>query len=337
MSTALNVLTPGVADLDHQPFERVLHQHGFGPLVAAPVTWLQVNVGKLCNQACHHCHVDAGPKRTEIMDAHTADRLIELMASAPDVELLDLTGGAPEMNPQFRRLVRAARGLGMRVIDRCNLTVLFEPGQEDTIAFLAEQRVEVTASLPCYSQQNVDKQRGGGVFAKSIEALQRLNAAGFGVEGTGLVLDLVYNPGGPFLPPAQSSLETDYKARLHADFGVCFSKLITITNMPISRFLHDLERSGRREEYEATLLGAFNPATVDGLMCRHLISIDWEGRLYDCDFNQMLDLPLRADVGARTLWDVDSLDELGERRIAVGTHCFGCTAGAGSSCGGSLS
>ncbi len=331
MSSALHV----VPAFDPEPFERVLRQHGRGPLTAAPVTWLQVNLGKLCNQACRHCHVDAGPKRTEIMDARTVDRLIELLEGAPEIELVDLTGGAPELNPHFRRLVVAARRLGKRVIDRCNLTVLFEPGQEDLVAFLADQGVEITASLPCYSQKNVDKQRGGGVFTKSIEALRALNDAGYGSPG-GPALDLVYNPGGPFLPPAQAGLEADYKRRLLDDFGIRFSNLITITNMPISRFLRDLERSGRREEYEQVLLQAFNPGTVDGLMCRHLISIDWEGRLYDCDFNQMLELPLRDDVGAKTVWDVASLRALGARPIAVAAHCFGCTAGAGSSCGGAL-
>jgi len=330
LSTALAVLSH-----DPAPFERTLRAHDLGPLRAAPVTWLQVNLGKLCNQACRHCHVDAGPKRTEIMESHTVDRLIELLEGAPEVELVDLTGGAPELNPDFRRLVAAARGLGKRVIDRCNLTVLFEPGQDDLVDFLARAGVEVTASLPCYSEKNVDKQRGGGVFTKSIEALTKLNAAGIGVPGGG-VLDLVYNPGGPFLPPAQAGLEADYKRRLREDFGVEFSNLITITNMPISRFLHDLERDGKREEYEALLLESFNPGTVDGLMCRSLVSIDWRGRMYDCDFNQMLELPLLDAVGARTVWDVRSFQELAERPIAVAKHCFGCTAGAGSSCGGAL-
>ncbi len=331
MSTALRV----IPDFDPEPFDRVLRRHALGPLTAAPVSWLQVNLGKLCNQACRHCHVDAGPKRTEVMDARTVDRLIELLEGAPEVDLVDLTGGAPELNPQFRRLVAAARSLGKRVIDRCNLTVLFEPGQEDLVEFLAEQGVEVTASLPCYSEKNVDKQRGGGVFDKSIEGLRQLNAAGFGID-RGLVIDLVYNPGGPFLPPDQAGLEADYKIRLRDDFGIEFSHLITITNMPISRFLHDLERDGKREEYEEVLLQAFNPGTVEGLMCRHLVSVDWEGRLYDCDFNQMLELPLLDRVGARTLWDVESIRELGRRLIAVAPHCFGCTAGSGSSCGGTL-
>ena len=331
MSSALHVLP----EFNPEPFSRVLRDHGFGRLRAAPVTWLQVNLGKLCNQACHHCHVDAGPKRTENMDGPTVDRLISLLENSPEIELVDLTGGAPEMNPHFRRLVTAARALGKRVIDRCNLTILFEPGQEDLVEFLAEQEVEITASLPRYSEKNVDRQRGGGVFAKSIRALQALNKAGFGMSG-GLTLDLVYNPGGPHLPPDQAVLEADYKQRLAKDFSIEFSTLITITNMPIKRFLHDLERSGKREEYQALLLQAFNPGTVDGLMCRHLVSVDWTGRLYDCDFNQMLEMPLLDSVGARTLWDVETIQELAHRPIAVAEHCFGCTAGSGSSCGGAL-
>jgi radical SAM/Cys-rich protein len=332
LSTALQLLPT----FNSRPFDRVLRSHGLAPLTADDVTWLQINVGKLCNQACNHCHVDAGPKRTEVMEGRTADRLIELMGTTPGLAIVDLTGGAPELNPHFRRLIEAATALGLHVVDRCNLTVLFEPGQEDLVEFLAENRVEIAASLPCYTLEYVDKQRGSGVFDKSIEALTRLNGAGFGIEGSGLTLDLVYNPGGPFLPPEQADLQAVYKTRLREDFGIEFSSLITITNMPISRFLHDLERSGRREEYEALLLQAFNPGTVEGLMCRHLVSVDWTGRLYDCDFNQMLELPLLDAVGARTIWDVESLQELAERPIAVASHCFGCTAGAGSSCGGAL-
>ncbi len=311
-------------------FALTLASNGLGTLHADAVTWLQVNVGKLCNQACHHCHVDAGPKRPEQMTAETADRVIALIDRTESLELVDLTGGAPELNANFRRLVAHARARGARVIDRCNLTVLLEPGQEDLVGFLAEQRVEVVASLPCYGRSNVDKQRGLGVFDKSIAGLQRLNEAGYG-RGRGLKLDLVYNPGGPFLPPAAKGLEADYKARLEADFGIVFDELITITNMPISRFRHDLERSGRLEEYQQLLLDSFNPATVAGLMCRSLISVGWDGQLYDCDFNQMLGMPL-----PQTLADLDSFDDLAGRPILTGLHCFGCTAGAGSSCGGSL-
>jgi len=330
LNAVLNILHS-----DPEPFARTLRERGLGALRAADVTWLQVNVGKRCNQACHHCHVDAGPQRTEVMDERTAERVLTLMRRARRLDLVDFTGGAPELNPHWRRLVREARACGARVIDRCNLTVLLEPGQEDTVGFLAEHRVEVVASLPCYSPGNVDKQRGGGVFDKSIEALRRLNAAGYG-RSPELKLDLVYNPGGPFLPPPQAKLEVDYKARLQADFGVVFDNLITITNMPIARFRHDLLRAGRLDEYRAVLLEAFNPATVEGLMCRSLVSVGWDGELYDCDFNQMLELGLAPSAGARTLWDIESLDELAEREIATAEHCFGCTAGAGSSCGGSI-
>ena len=315
-------------------FEHALHEAGLSPLTSGELTWLQVNVGRVCNQACHHCHVDAGPKRTEAMSAATVDRLIALMAATPQIAQLDITGGAPELNPNFRRLVQAGRALGARVIDRCNLTVLLEPGQEDLVAFLADQRVEVVASMPCYLEENVDRQRGRGVYERSIEGLRRLNAAGYGEPGSGLTLDLVYNPGGPFLPPPQEALEADYKARLAA-VDVRFDRLLTITNMPIARFRHDLQRSRRLEAYEELLERSFNPATVPGLMCRSLVSVDWQGRLYDCDFNQMLDLEVDRRVG-RTLWDVEALGELSGRRIVTGDHCFGCTAGCGSSCGGAL-
>ncbi len=330
MNAVLNIIenTP-------DPFALTLADRGLGPLRAAAVTWLQVNVGKLCNQACHHCHVDAGPKRTEIMSEATADRISALMRRSPGLELVDFTGGAPELNGSWRRLVAEARSLSARVIDRCNLTVLLVPGQEDTIEFLAEHGVEVVASLPCYSPGNVDKQRGGGVFGKSIEALRRLNAAGYG-RGGPLKLDLVYNPGGPFLPPPQDKLEADYKARLLADFGITFDGLITITNMPIARFRHDLSRANRLDAYQELLLQAFNPATLEGLMCRSLVSVGWDGVLYDCDFNQMLDLELMPEAGARTLWDVETLSDLSERPITTADHCFGCTAGAGSSCGGTI-
>jgi Predicted Fe-S oxidoreductases len=298
------------------------------------VTTLQVNVGKRCNQACHHCHVEAGPKRTEMMDARTAQRLLALLEASPSTTTLDITGGAPELNPNFRDLVRGARALGREVIDRCNLTVLFEPGQEDTAGFLAAQRVKVVASLPCYSKANVEKQRGLGVFDKSIEGLRTLNALGYGTPGSGLELDLVYNPVGPFLPPPQEKLEADYRHELQAHFGIVFSRLYTITNMPISRFLHELLRDGHYEDYMTTLVQAFNPAAADAVMCRDLVSVSWDGRLHDCDFNQMLNLELGGR--ARTIWDLDRLDALEGEDIAFADHCYGCTAGAGSSCGGSL-
>jgi len=297
-----------------------------------------VNVGKVCNQACHHCHVEAGPKRTESMPERVADRVLELLAADGGIATLDVTGGAPELNPSFRRLVVEARRLGRRVIDRCNLTILFEPGQDDLAAFLAEHAVAVTASLPCYTADNVERQRGQGVFDKSIRALQRLNALGYGRPDTALRLDLVYNPVGAFLPPAQAELEARYRRELAGAFGITFDRLLTINNMPIKRFAGMLARDGSAEAYQALLVNHFNPATVDDLMCRSLVSVGWDGRLYDCDFNQMLELPLAApDAGwPRTIWDVDDLRGLDGSPIATGRHCFGCTAGAGSSCGGAL-
>jgi len=318
-----------------QPFADLLDERGLGPLRADQITWLQINLGRRCNQACHHCHVDAGPNRSEEMSSAVADRLIELMTSSDELELVDLTGGAPELNAPFRRLVIAARSLGLRVIDRCNLTILSEPGQEDLADFLAANEVDIVASLPCYSAANVDGQRGGGVFERSIAALQQLNKLGYGRGEGKLTLDLVYNPTGPSLPPAQEALEADYKAELGARFGIEFDSLITITNMPIARFRHDLVRSGDLESYSALLHASFNPATVDGLMCRSLISVSWDGTLHDCDFNQMLSLPLSGQ-SQQTIWDIQNLNSLSGRSISTDAHCFGCTAGAGSSCAGRL-
>lgn len=316
-------------------FDAHLATHGRTPLRRDAVTTLQVNVGKVCNQACHHCHVDAGPKRTERMPADVAARVLEVLARSPGVRVLDVTGGAPELCDQFRMLVTGARRLGRRVVDRCNLTILDEPGQEDLATFLAAERVEVVASLPCYGPDNVDAQRGRGVFARSIAALQRLNALGYARPGSGLRLDLVYNPVGPRLPPPQAALETDYKRELATRFGIAFDRLLTITNMPIARFAADLARRGEAAAYLGLLVNHFNPATIDGLMCRALVSVAWDGRLYDCDFNQMLDLPLGGPA-RRTIWDVDDLAMLAGATIATAAHCFGCTAGAGSSCGGTL-
>jgi radical SAM/Cys-rich protein len=304
------------------------------PLRRGAVTTLQLNVGKRCNQACHHCHVDAGPKRTEAIGRRVAERVLELLERNPRLELLDVTGGAPELSEHFRALVAGARALGRRVIDRCNLTVLLEPGQEDTAAFLAAHEVEVVASLPCYSAANVEAQRGRGVFAASIAALRRLNALGYGVAGSPLRLDLVYNPLGPALPPAQSELEARYRSELREGHGIEFHRLLTLANMPIERFARDLERQGRLAEYQSLLVNHFNPATIDGLMCRSLVSVGYDGRLYDCDFNQMLALDVPG--AARTIFDIDDLGALDEGAIATGPHCFGCTAGAGSSCGGSI-
>jgi len=329
-------LMPQPAKPRHDAFAATLAGHGLGELRRGAVTTLQVNVGKLCNMACHHCHVEAGPLRTEIMGLDVAQRVLELVRANPRIELVDLTGGAPELNPHFRWLVSEIRALGRRVIDRCNLTVLFEPGQEDTAAFLAEQGVEVVASLPCYSAENVTKQRGKGAFDKSIEGLLQLNALGYGRPGSGLVLDLVYNPVGATLPPAQANLERRYREELAAHFGIVFSRLLTITNLPISRFAHMLDRTGQAAAYQSLLVAHFNPATVAGLMCRSLVSVGWDGRLYDCDFNQMLELPLGGRDAGPTVFDVEPLAALEGRAIATAGHCFGCTAGAGSSCGGAI-
>ena len=314
-------------------FARTLREHGLA-LPRTPLEILQVNVGKLCDLACQHCHVEAGPKRTEIMQAATVERILELLADAPGVHTLDLTGGAPEMNPHFRTLVRGARALGRTVIDRCNLTVLFRPGQEDTADFLAEQGVKVVASLPCYSKANVEQQRGLHVFDPSLRALRQLNALGYGQADTGLELDLVYNPLGASLPPSQAALETTYRRELAEHFGIVFSRLFTITNMPIKRFLHLLEREGRYESYMHTLLDAFNPQAALGVMCRNLLSVSWDGQLYDCDFNQALELPLGGRP--RSVWDIARLADTESGPIVFANHCYGCTAGAGSSCGGSL-
>jgi len=299
-----------------------------------PIEVLQVNIGRLCNQACHHCHVEAGPKRTENMEEKTIDRVIELLAVSKTIHTVDITGGAPELNPHFRRLVKSARDMGKKVIDRCNLTVLFEPGQEETAYFLKENKVHIIASLPCYSKDNVEKQRGRGVFGKSIEALKLLNRLGYGKAGTGLVLDLVYNPTGPFLPPAQEKLERDYTKELKELFDIEFNHLFTITNMPIKRFLDDLQRSGKLDEYMELLANSFNPKAAEGIMCRNLVSVAWNGELFDCDFNQMLELSLGA--GQTTLWEISSFDELNNKPITFANHCYACTAGAGSSCGGAL-
>ena len=315
-------------------FAAALAEHALPELRRAAVATLQVNVGKRCDLACHHCHVEAGPKRTEEMDAEVVHRLIDLLVANPSVATLDLTGGAPELNPNFRDLVRAARALGREVIDRCNLTVLFEPGQEDTAEFLADQGVKVVASLPCYTAGNVDAQRGKRVFERSVAALQRLNALGYGAPDGGLALDLVYNPLGPSLPPDQSQLEATYRTQLRESFGIAFNHLATITNMPIKRFAHALERDGRHAEYMGLLVNHFNPDTVPALMCRFLVSVGWDGTLYDCDFNQMLEMPFGA--GPRTVWDIDDFAELERAPIATDSHCFGCTAGSGSSCGGAL-
>jgi radical SAM/Cys-rich protein len=295
---------------------------------------LQVNLGYRCNQACAHCHVDAGPLRTEQMDAATVE-LVLAYAAAARPRTLDLTGGAPELNPHFRGLVVRARALGLTVIDRCNLTILVEPGQQDLAGFLAAERVRVVASLPCYGADNVDRQRGQGVFARSIDGLRRLNALGYGHPGSGLELDLVYNPVGPHLPPAQGPLEATYRERLAADFGLRFNRLLTLANMPIARFRHALERDGTYDGYLDLLVRAHRAENLDSVMCRSLVSVDWQGHVYDCDFNQMLGLPLGGSAVPVHLSDLLATD-LDGTPIAVDLHCYGCTAGQGSSCGGAL-
>jgi radical SAM/Cys-rich protein len=315
----------------HAAFARVLREHGM-TLRRSEARVLQVNVGKLCNQACQHCHVDAGPRRTEIMTRETVDEVLAALRRC-GIKMIDITGGAPELNPSFEYLVTEAAGSGCHVMDRCNLTVCFVPGKERLPEFLARHRVEVTASLPCYLEENVDQQRGRGVFEQSLAALRRLNALGYGSHENGLVLNLVYNPLGPFLPPLQAGLEADYRRELQSRYGLRFDHLFTLTNMPISRFAHFLHRTGRYDEYMELLVNAFNSTTVAGLMCRDLVSVGWDGRLYDCDFNQMLELPMAAPY--RHIREL-GIEGLADAPIAVGEHCFGCTAGAGSSCGGAV-
>lgn len=313
-------------------FAQRLQQHGFPSLHRASIETLQINVGKLCNQACHHCHVDAGPKRTESMSQHTAERVLALLAATPEITTVDITGGAPELNANFRKLVTESRRLNKHVIDRCNLTILLEPGFEDLGGFLSAHYVRIIASLPCYTAENVDKQRGRGVFDRSIRALQQLNRFGYGTV-SGLPLDLVFNPIGPSLPPPQHILEADYKQHLRDGFGIEFNRLLTITNIPISRFSDQLVRIGKLDYYRHLLESNFNAGTIERLMCRTLVSVSWDGFLYDCDFNQMLDLPVPDQL---SIWNIESFAPLSTRLIRTENHCFGCTAGAGSSCGGQL-
>ena len=310
-------------------FDAVLAQNDLD-LKAASVDILQVNVGKLCNQACKHCHVDASPKRTEIMTRETIESCLEALRKHR-IPTLDITGGAPELNPNFRYFVTEARKAGARVMVRHNLTVMFEAGHEDLPEFFAANELEVVSSLPYFLGAQTDAQRGTGVFDKSIAALKRLNAVGYGRDAN-LILNLVYNPVGAFLPPAQDAIEKDFKRELAARYEVVFDNLYTITNMPIARFLEWLRRSRNEHAYMQKLVNAFNPATVEGLMCRNTISVDWRGNLYDCDFNQMLDLTVEA-AAPQTINEFDP-EKLATRRIVTGAHCFGCTAGAGSSCGG---
>lgn len=310
------------------------HNIDFPKIHRHKISTLQINIGYRCNQRCAHCHVDAGPHRTEMMDADTLE-LIPRVLAARSITLLDITGGAPELHPGFRTLVEAAHQLGVRIIDRSNLSVLLEPGNEDLPEFLAAHAVEIVASLPCYCKGNVDQQRGEGTFAKSIAALQKLNSLGYGSPQSGRVLNLVYNPGGPHLPPSQTALEADYKRELKERYGIVFNQLFVLANMPIGRFASQLAAQNALDDYLRLLKANFRPENLEALMCRTLISVDWQGHLYDCDFNQQLRLPLGespSHVHLRALLD----DDWEGRAVCVAEHCFGCTAGQGSSCGGAL-
>ncbi|MFK7819646.1 MAG: arsenosugar biosynthesis radical SAM (seleno)protein ArsS [Planctomycetaceae bacterium] len=313
-------------------FESELIAKGMGTLRADGVEIIQVNLGKLCNMTCRHCHVDAGPDRREIMPLETINQCLDAIRTAK-IETVDLTGGAPEMNPNFRHFVTEARSFGAHVIDRCNLTILLAQGYEDLPGFFAKHQVEVVASLPCYMPENTDAQRGEGAYEQSIEAIKRLNAVGYGRED-GLLLTLVFNPVGPSLPPDQKSLEAAYREYLKREFDIDFNRLFTITNMPISRFLDDLVEAGRYEEYMEKLIDSFNPAAAAGVMCRKMISVGWDGFLFDCDFNQMLEINLHKDQ-VQHIRDFNA-EQLRERKIVVGQHCFGCTAAAGSGCLGAI-
>ena len=313
----------------------LLTESDFPPLHRGRLETLQVNLGYLCNQSCLHCHVNAGPRRTEIMSEQTVQQVLDFLA-AQQITTLDLTGGAPEMNPHFRYLIGEATKLGVRIIDRCNLTILEEPGYEDMAAFLAQHRVEVVASLPCYLSDNVDAQRGKGVFETSIAALKQLNALGYGIEGSGLTLTLVYNPQGACLPPSQNELQAAYKRELRLRYGIEFNQLFTITNMPIKRFGSTLISRGEFASYMQLLKEAYSEENLSGVMCRSLISVDWQGFVYDCDFNQMLELPLAGQHGNSTHLSELMHEDMQGRPIVVMDHCYGCTAGQGSSCGGAL-
>ncbi len=307
------------------------------PLLRKRPEILQLNIGKLCNLTCAHCHVNAGPKRKEIMDGNTVDRILEWFEKS-DIPTLDLTGGTPEMIPDFRRLVKTVRHFDRprRVMDRLNATIINEPGYEWVADFLCENEVEIIASMPCYQPDNVNEQRGDGVFDSSILAFQKLNALGYGHDPN-LKLNFVYNPNGAFLPPCQTELKADYKKAMSEHFGIEFNDLYCIANMPIARFASHLKNTGQLEEYHRLLRESFNPGTVDGLMCRNTINVSWLGEVFDCDFNQMMKMPLESqnDGSALSVWDIDP-ETFADIPIRTGPHCFGCTAGSGSSCGGAL-
>ncbi|MCA8923811.1 MAG: arsenosugar biosynthesis radical SAM protein ArsS [Planctomycetes bacterium] len=317
-------------------FRRRLAEAGQPDLRRANPTTLQVNIGLTCNQACHHCHVASSPKRTETLQPEVLARLLELLAASPEVELVDVTGGAPELHAAFEPLVRGARALGRRVMVRSNLTVLMTPEGARFPRFFVDNQVELTCSLPCYLRDNVDRQRGKGVYDDSVRALKLLNGLGYG-RGSGLVLNLVYNPGGPSLPPAQEALERDYTRRLREEHGIEFDRLFCLANLPIARFREDLERQGALEGYAQLLDDAFNPDTVPGLMCLSQISVDWTGQLFDCDFHVASRAPcLNADGRPRTVFELERFADLAQDAVRTADYCLGCTAGAGSSCGGAL-
>lgn len=335
MTSLLPIIDAGLPTGVIEPFaDRIAQQTG--DFSRRALTELQINLGKLCNQTCTHCHVEAGPtKKRENMSEAIARRIVELADDCESIETVDLTGGAPEMNPHFRYLVSEFRKRGARVIDRCNLTILSQPGFEWVADFLADNRVDVVASLPCYLEDNVDGQRGDGVFGRSIDGLLRLNELGYGRPGTGLRLDLVFNPTGPSLPPSQSELEQEYHRELKSRYEIEFDHLLTITNIPIKRYSKYLEKKGKLEDYMRLLSDHFNPDAVSAVMCRSLLSIGWDGAIYDCDFNQMLEMPAGSE-SLQTVFTVDSLDQYVGRKIAAADHCYGCTAGAGSSCSGAV-
>lgn len=317
-----------------EPFKEKLQNIGLFPLKPTGIDIFQMNLGKMCNQTCQHCHVDAGPDRKEIMTRETMQYCLDILAKS-NIQTVDLTGGAPEMNPDFRWLVEEASALGKHIIDRCNLTIInANKKYHDLPEFFAKHQVEVVSSLPHYTAFRTDRQRGDGVFDRSIDAMKRLNDVGYGIEGSGLEFNLVYNPTGAILPGPQASLEADYKRELKRKFGIEFNNLFVITNMPISRFLEYLLRSGNYEEYMQTLIEAFNPFAASGVMCRNTLSIGWDGYLYDCDFNQMLDLKVKGRSQHVSDFDLEALEN---REIVLDQHCYGCTAGLGSSCGGQTS
>ena len=333
----LNVLSgKDIQDATQAPFGKTIATLGHAPLRATGVQVFQLNIGKLCNQTCAHCHVDAGPdKRVENMNRATLERCLAIIAATPSIHTIDITGGAPEMNAHFRWFVEECRALGKEVIDRCNLTIIMaNPKYRDLPEFLARNRVHVVSSLPYFSSKRTDAQRGDGVFEDSIAALKLLNQQGYGQPGSGLILDLVYNPSGAYLPGDQATLQAEFKRQLERRYGIFFNSLFAITNLPVSRFLDYLLETGNYTDYMSKLIEAYNPATVEGLMCRSMVSVSWDGFIYDCDFNQMLDLKVVHPVKHINDWSIEH--NLGDRSIIVNQHCYGCTAGAGSSCGGTV-